>query len=266
VFTQQDTFKLRWFTPAAEVPLCGHATLASAATLFTGTAWLAVQCALQPSRRFIRSALLTWLLKSCCSCGIDTLLAACGNQASTLHFQTLSGTLSVTRKQDGHRELLQMSLPLSAAVDPLPDALQPAAPCTPAAAAAAAGKLDPADPSNDNGPMFSQLFSESPRLTELLYSCLSSLPAAPAAAAAAADKAAWLSTVVQHVGYVSALRYLLVALQPQLQLGRQGLEALQPDVGKMEAAGGADYLGGVIVSTLASPGGWGKVNWKVQCR
>jgi predicted PhzF superfamily epimerase YddE/YHI9 len=36
VFKQLDTFKLRWFTPAAEVPLCGHATLASAATLFTG--------------------------------------------------------------------------------------------------------------------------------------------------------------------------------------------------------------------------------------
>jgi predicted PhzF superfamily epimerase YddE/YHI9 len=38
VFKQHDTFKLRWFTPAAEVPLCGHATLASAATLLTGKA------------------------------------------------------------------------------------------------------------------------------------------------------------------------------------------------------------------------------------
>ncbi|CAO2174073.1 unnamed protein product [Urochloa humidicola] len=28
-------FKLRWFTPATEVPLCGHATLASAHFLFT---------------------------------------------------------------------------------------------------------------------------------------------------------------------------------------------------------------------------------------
>ena len=27
-------FGLRWFTPACEVPLCGHATLASAAVLF----------------------------------------------------------------------------------------------------------------------------------------------------------------------------------------------------------------------------------------
>ena len=27
-------FELRWFTPTVEVPLCGHATLASAHTLF----------------------------------------------------------------------------------------------------------------------------------------------------------------------------------------------------------------------------------------
>ena len=31
---QGDRFELRWFTPAAEVKLCGHATLASAAVLF----------------------------------------------------------------------------------------------------------------------------------------------------------------------------------------------------------------------------------------
>lgn len=29
-------FKLRWFTPTTEVPLCGHATLAAAAALFQG--------------------------------------------------------------------------------------------------------------------------------------------------------------------------------------------------------------------------------------
>lgn len=33
-FEKDDTFSLRWFTPTREVPLCGHATLASAATLF----------------------------------------------------------------------------------------------------------------------------------------------------------------------------------------------------------------------------------------
>nr|XP_048307576.1 phenazine biosynthesis-like domain-containing protein 1 isoform X2 [Myodes glareolus] len=33
-FTQSSCFGLRWFTPMSEVPLCGHATLASAAVLF----------------------------------------------------------------------------------------------------------------------------------------------------------------------------------------------------------------------------------------
>ncbi|OWF51847.1 phenazine biosynthesis-like domain-containing protein [Mizuhopecten yessoensis] len=33
-FTQGDRFSLRWFTPTNEVPLCGHATMASAAVLF----------------------------------------------------------------------------------------------------------------------------------------------------------------------------------------------------------------------------------------
>ncbi|XP_068927597.1 phenazine biosynthesis-like domain-containing protein [Petaurus breviceps papuanus] len=33
-FTQSSRFVLRWFTPTAEVPFCGHATLASSAVLF----------------------------------------------------------------------------------------------------------------------------------------------------------------------------------------------------------------------------------------
>ncbi|WP_425409341.1 PhzF family phenazine biosynthesis protein [Hyphococcus sp.] len=32
--TVKDLWSLRWFTPAVEVDLCGHATLAAAATLF----------------------------------------------------------------------------------------------------------------------------------------------------------------------------------------------------------------------------------------
>lgn len=35
-FKTGSFFKLRWFTPSVEVPLCGHATLASAAVLFNG--------------------------------------------------------------------------------------------------------------------------------------------------------------------------------------------------------------------------------------
>ena len=33
-FDKGTKFALRWFTPTTEVPLCGHATLASAAVLF----------------------------------------------------------------------------------------------------------------------------------------------------------------------------------------------------------------------------------------
>ena len=34
LYPQGDAYKLRWFTPAVEVPLCGHATLASAHVLW----------------------------------------------------------------------------------------------------------------------------------------------------------------------------------------------------------------------------------------
>jgi len=71
-----NRFALRWFTPKIEVPLCGHATLASAAALF--------DCA--------------------------------GNTAKTLYFDTKSGELAVERvdeKNNGTDTLkLAMSLPL----------------------------------------------------------------------------------------------------------------------------------------------------------
>ncbi len=37
LYQEQDGYRLRWFTPAMEVDLCGHATLASAHTLWTET-------------------------------------------------------------------------------------------------------------------------------------------------------------------------------------------------------------------------------------
>lgn len=62
IYKESDGHRLRWFTPAAEVELCGHATLASAHVLFeTG--------ALPPE--------------------------------ATATFQTLSGALHVTRQPDG---------------------------------------------------------------------------------------------------------------------------------------------------------------------
>lgn len=52
---EDDGYRLRWFTPAVEVDLCGHATLASAHILWEeGFLWEN-----QPARFFTRSGLLT---------------------------------------------------------------------------------------------------------------------------------------------------------------------------------------------------------------
>jgi PhzF family phenazine biosynthesis protein len=55
VWPQEDGFSLRWFTPAAEVDLCGHATLASAHVL-----WSEGHLSVDQTARFqTRSGLLT---------------------------------------------------------------------------------------------------------------------------------------------------------------------------------------------------------------
>lgn len=55
LYSQEDGYNLRWFTPAAEVDLCGHATLASAHTL-----WEQGYLGLDAEARFYtRSGLLT---------------------------------------------------------------------------------------------------------------------------------------------------------------------------------------------------------------
>ncbi|MFT0868832.1 PhzF family phenazine biosynthesis protein [Pseudomonas sp. CAM1A] len=59
VVAEGEGYRIRWFTPATEVPLCGHATLASAHVLFE----------------------------------------VYGAQKPRLHFQSLSGPLSVTREE-----------------------------------------------------------------------------------------------------------------------------------------------------------------------
>lgn len=41
-FARCARFRLRWFTPTTEVPLCGHATLAAAAALLQGKEVLAL--------------------------------------------------------------------------------------------------------------------------------------------------------------------------------------------------------------------------------
>ena len=56
---QTDGFNLRWFTPAVEVDLCGHATLASAHVLFEN----GMVAPHEQARFHTRSSLLTgkWL-------------------------------------------------------------------------------------------------------------------------------------------------------------------------------------------------------------
>ncbi|KAK9868398.1 hypothetical protein WJX84_008452 [Apatococcus fuscideae] len=70
-FATSSEFNLRWFTPAAEVQLCGHATLAAAAAIFKGTR----------------------------------------NPYAELRFRTLSGVLSVCRLSQSMAGPLQMDLP-----------------------------------------------------------------------------------------------------------------------------------------------------------
>src|SRR6516164_6110529 len=55
LLAEKDGYRLRWFTPTMEVDLCGHATLASAHTLWE-TAELKVT---DPARFYTRSGLLT---------------------------------------------------------------------------------------------------------------------------------------------------------------------------------------------------------------
>ncbi|XP_054720406.1 phenazine biosynthesis-like domain-containing protein 1 [Uloborus diversus] len=64
-FQNGNRFKLQWFTPTCEVSLCGHATLASSAVLFT----------------------------------------VCGNESQIIEFETLSGVLKAKRLPDGRIEI-----------------------------------------------------------------------------------------------------------------------------------------------------------------
>ncbi|KAG2439659.1 hypothetical protein HXX76_005009 [Chlamydomonas incerta] len=100
IFAHNREFRLRWFTPTTEVPLCGHATLASAAVL----------------------------------------IQACGNTQPSVSFHTKSGELVVSRAagspapsvdpaQAQQPVVLSMSLPAYDPVDALPPpARDPAGP------------------------------------------------------------------------------------------------------------------------------------------
>jgi PhzF family phenazine biosynthesis protein len=55
LYPEKDGYRLRWFTPAVEVPICGHATLASAHVLWEGK-YLSPE---KDARFYTKSGLLT---------------------------------------------------------------------------------------------------------------------------------------------------------------------------------------------------------------
>lgn len=63
---------------------------------------------------------------------------------------------------------------------------------------------------------------------------------------------AWLSTVVQYVGFAAPVKYLLVVLKPSF--GGKQLAAMKPDVATMAEVVPASELIGVIVATGATEG------------
>jgi predicted PhzF superfamily epimerase YddE/YHI9 len=71
LFCPGKRFALRWFTPTAEVPLCGHATLATAHVIFNELA----------------------------------------NKHSSIVFETLSGELTVSRTDSASANRLMMDFP-----------------------------------------------------------------------------------------------------------------------------------------------------------
>ncbi|ETE67485.1 Phenazine biosynthesis-like domain-containing protein, partial [Ophiophagus hannah] len=89
-FTKSSCFGLRWFTPTNEVPLCGHATLASAAVLFHNKSkwYLTVRSLTQSIYTFL-------ILKT-------------ENMSPTLTFITLSGELKA--RQAGDEIVLDLPL------------------------------------------------------------------------------------------------------------------------------------------------------------
>lgn len=174
---------------------------------------------------------------------MDVPYAECKNPAAALNFQTLSGTLTVTKQRCDDKQLLQMSLPSSPAIDPLPAALV---------------QQGHTSNSSSNGQQqdMKQLLQNNAGLVNLLIACLQGHPAVQAASAGAADAPAaameQLLSTVEHVGYCAAVKYLLVVLKAGI--GRRGLEQLKPDYSGLAAAVGGDQMIGVIVTTAADSG------------
>jgi len=187
-------------------------------------------------------------------CAAPMLPAECHNTSGTLYFHTLSGVLSVTCKQQGDSSMLQMSLPAAAAVDQLPRALVP----TSSSSVGSSSDL-------------AVLLGNDSKLLHLLTATLQGLrkgalhrpdaeiPREGAAGDASSSSSSspgelvdWLLTVVQHVGFASSLKYMLVVLKAGV--GKAGLQLIRPDYRAMEAAASAQHITGIIITAQPAAG------------
>jgi hypothetical protein len=152
--------------------------------------------------------------------------------------------------------MLQMSLPVAAAVDPLPGALLP----TSSSSVGSSSDL-------------AVLLGNDSKLLHLLTATLQGLrkgalhrpdaeiPREGAAGDASSSSSSsspgelvdWLLTVVQHVGFASSLKYMLVVLKAGV--GKAGLQLIRPDYRAMEAAASAQHITGIIISTAQPTAG-----------
>ena len=94
-------FGLRWFTPTSEVPLCGHATLASSAAMFNEIGM---------DKRKLRKVSCHKSIEICIDKIRIFFIACSGNKHDVIEFQTLhSGSLFVRKAG----EEIAIELPLN---------------------------------------------------------------------------------------------------------------------------------------------------------
>ncbi|MEW5313330.1 MAG: hypothetical protein WDW38_004907 [Sanguina aurantia] len=209
-FTSNHTFGLRWFTPVCEVPLCGHATLAAAAVLFSGM----------------------------------------DNPSPVIHFRTASGTLSITKvdspatqqqpdAQDPTTTTTSTIITTSLTATH-GDHLPAAASWAVAVAGGGGGRGDRALQLEMSLPLAA--------LTETPAVLQRGGPGGDGACVQALLAACVGDLVVEHIGFTSALglNYLMLVLAPGTT--QQQLRDMRPDTAAMMLAVSKSVVSGVVVT------------------
>ncbi|MEW5298989.1 MAG: hypothetical protein WDW36_002050 [Sanguina aurantia] len=225
-FTSNHTFGLRWFTPVCEVPLCGHATLAAAAVLFSGM----------------------------------------DNPSPVIHFRTASGTLSITKvdspatqqqpdAQDPTTTTTSTIITTSLTAthgDHLPAAASvcPAGSEGVTAVSGGAVAVAVAGGGGGRGDRALQLEMSLPlaALTETPAVLQRGGPGGDGACVRALLAACVGDLVVEHIGFTSALglNYLMLVLAPGTT--QQQLRDMRPDTAAMMLAVSKSVVSGVVVT------------------